>query len=102
MSEREPNTGSEFQPRFQLGQVIGTPGALEALQQAGQDPWSLLTRHAVGDWGDLDEADKAENEFSVENNLRLLSAYTLPTGVRIWLITESDRSVTTFLLPSEY
>lgn len=102
MGEREPNTGSEFQPRFELGQVVGTPGALEALQQAGQHPLALLTRHVGGDWGDLDEEDKAENEFSVENNLRLLSAYTLPSGVKIWLITEADRSVTTFLLPSEY
>ena len=92
----------EPQPRFELGQVVGTPGALEALQQAGQDPLALLARHVVGDWGELDDEDKAENEFSVANNLRLLSAYTLPTGVKIWLITEADRSVSTFLLPEEY
>lgn len=102
MGEREPNTGPEFQPRFPLGQVVGTPGAIEALQQAGQDPLALLGRHVQGDWGELDEEDRAENEFSIDHNLRILSAYTLPTGVKIWLITESDRSVTTFLLPSEY
>jgi hypothetical protein len=102
MSEREPSSGPEFQPRFQLGQVVGTPGALEALQQAGQDPLALLARHVAGDWGELDEEDRAENEFSIENNLRLLSAYTLPTGVKVWLITEHDRSVTTLLLPEEY
>ena len=52
--------------------------------------------------GDLEEEDKKENEFSVLNSLRILSAYTLKTGVRIWIITEADRSATTILLPSEY
>jgi hypothetical protein len=50
----------------------------------------------------LDDEDKSENDFSVKHNLRILSAYTLETGVKIWVITESDRSATTFLLPSEY
>src|SRR5687767_13144626 len=90
------------QPLFRLGQVVSTPGALEALQEAGQDPLELLKRHQSGDWGDLDEEDKAENDFSVNKELRILSAYTLSTGVKLWLITEADRSVTTFLLPSEY
>lgn len=102
MGEREPMTSSEFQPRFELGQVVSTPGALEAIQEAGQDPLVLLGRHVQGDWGELAEEDRAENEFSVDHNLRILSAYTLPTGVKIWLITEWDRSVTTFLLPDEY
>jgi len=45
---------------------------------------------------------KKESEFSVLNNFRILSAYTLTTGVKIWLITEAERSVTTILLPEEY
>lgn len=90
------------QPRFPLGQVVATPGALEALRAAGQLPFTLLYRHQTGDWGDLCAEDKAENELSVAQGYRILSAYTLTTGVKIWLITESDRSATTVLLPSEY
>ena len=73
-----------------------------ALQQAGDHPFLYLQRHAHGDWGELDAADVAENEFSLVNNLRLLSAYRLKDGTRIWIITEADRSVTTILLPEEY
>jgi hypothetical protein len=88
--------------RFSLGDIVATPGALEALREAKQEPLVLLRWHQRGDWGDLDAEDKAENEFSLEHDLRLLSAYTLPTQVKIWVITEADRSVTTLLLPSEY
>jgi hypothetical protein len=88
--------------RFSLGDVVATPGALDALREAQQEPLELLRRHQTGDWGDLDEEDQAENEFSLTHDLRLLSAYTLPTQVKIWVITEADRSVTTLLLPSEY
>ena len=87
---------------FQLGQVLGTPGALRALSEAGQTPVDLLSRHVTGDWGDLSEEDIAENEFSVERRLRILSAYWLRTGVKVWVITEADRSATTILLPEEY
>jgi len=89
-------------PLFSLGQVVSTPGAIEALEQAGQEPLELLSRHVTGDWGELDDEDKAQNDFSVKNDLRILSAYTLENGVKIWVITENDRSATTFLLPSEY
>jgi len=82
-------------PRFSLGQVVATPGALEALRETGQLPFVFLHRHQTGDWGDLCEEDKAENELSVAQGYRILSAYTLTTGVKIWLITEYDRSVTT-------
>ena len=88
--------------RFPLGDIVATPGALDALREAQQEPLELLRRHQTGDWGNLDEEDKAENEFSLTHDLRLLSAYTLPTQVKIWVITEADRSVTTLLLPQEY
>jgi hypothetical protein len=96
------NPQSNNQPLFPLGQVVATPGALEALQEAGQDPRALLRRHQSGDWGDMVDEDKAENDFSVNKELRIFSAYILSTGVKVWLITEADRSVSTFLLPSEY
>jgi len=89
-------------PRFPLGQVVATPGALEALEATGDNAADYLTRHVTGDWGDLEAEDKQENELSVEKGFRILSAYHLSDGTKIWLITEADRSVTTLLLPSEY
>jgi hypothetical protein len=92
----------EYMAKFLLGQLVATPGALKVLSQTNQEATEFLSRHQHGDWGDLTEDDKTENEFSVLNNLRILSAYTLATGVKIWIITEADRSVTTILLPEEY
>jgi hypothetical protein len=90
-------------PLFALGQIVSTPGALDALQEEGTNGLELLRRHVTGDWGDLSEDDKRENDLSVKEGFRILSAYLLPrTGVKLWIITEADRSVTTFLLPSEY
>jgi hypothetical protein len=88
--------------RFPLGSIVGTPGALHALEDAGESPDALLKRHLAGDWGDLDEHDRRENERSLTDGCRLLSAYTLSTGEKLWIITEADRSATTLLLPSEY
>jgi hypothetical protein len=89
-------------PKFRLGQIAATPGALDALLIAGQTPALFLRRHVAGDWGEIDEEDRQENEFPLTRDLRLLSAYRLSTGVRLWIITEADRSVTTLLLPEEY
>ena len=88
--------------RLPLGQVVATPGALEALEEAEVQPATLLVRHQRGDWGELDEDDKRLNDEAVTDEGRILSAYVLPTGVKVWIITEWDRSATTFLLPSEY
>ncbi|MCA9933348.1 MAG: hypothetical protein KC415_05460 [Anaerolineales bacterium] len=111
MSEQEPakqpkptQTPAEQPPKplFDLGQIVGTPGALEALEEAGLHPAILITRHVTGDWGDLEEEDRQANEEALQMGLRLLSSYQLETGQKIWLITEYDRSVTTVLLPSDY
>lgn len=72
------------------------------MEEAGQNLLELLMRHQSGDWGELDEEDKAENELSVREGFRLMSAYVLSTSIKVWIITESDRSATTFLLPEEY
>ena len=85
---------------FQSGKIVATPGAL-SLAERGLDLPEYLQRHLNGDWGDLCEEDKVENLFSLKHGLRLLSAYNTPFGV-LWIITEADRSVTTFLLPEEY
>jgi hypothetical protein len=89
-------------PRFPLGRIVATPGALRALEQANQKPFEFLERHQAGDWGELCEEDKRENEFSVRNGFRILSSYRTRNGTKIWVITEADRSVTTLLRPHEY
>jgi hypothetical protein len=88
--------------RFPLGRIVATPGALAALEEAGESPGTFLKRHVTGDWGEVDEHDRQENEFSVVQGFRLLSAYTITNGTKLWIITEADRSATTILLPSEY
>ena len=99
-SEREDKTICRL--KFTFGRLVTTVGALEAFQQTEDNPIQYLRRHLSGDWGDLDEHDKLENERSLLNGFRLLSAYHLSDGTKIWLITEADRSCTTFLLPDEY
>jgi len=81
---------------------VATPGALQALEKAEQLPAEFLDRHVNGDWGEVPDADKQENELSVEQGFRVLSAYTTSTGDHIWVLTEADRSATTLLLPKEY
>ena len=74
---------SNPKPLFRLGQVFGTPGALQALESAGQHPAELLSRHVTGDWGDLCDEDKAENELSVQQGFRILSSYELNSGAKV-------------------
>ena len=90
-------------PLFSLGQIVATPGALAALEKAGQTPLEFLSRHVRGDWGELDPHDRKENELGLKRGFRLLSSYRTGAGdTKVWVITESDRSVTTVLLPEEY
>ena len=90
------------EPRFKLGQVVATPGALKALEDAEQLPADFLRKHVSGDWGDLDADDRLENDTSVEGGFRLLSAYKTAKGIKLWIITEANRSSTCVLLPDEY
>jgi hypothetical protein len=89
-------------PKFSLGRIVATPGAVAALASAGQHPHEFLSRHRQGDWGEVPEEDRQENEWSLREGFRMLSVYHTRLGERIWLITEADRSATTLLLPSEY
>ena len=87
--------------KFSPGQVVATPGALEAFEESFYT--ACLDKHLDGDWGDaLSDEDKASNDSALENGERLLSAYLDPSGHKLWIITEWDRSVTTLLLPSDY
>ncbi|ARM02403.1 hypothetical protein BOC59_09405 [Burkholderia pseudomallei] len=89
-------------PRFTMGRPAITPAAEAALHAAGIHPLRLLARHIYGDWGDLPAEDLAENERALLSGARLLSSYAIPGGVKVWVITEADRSTTTILLPEDY
>lgn len=84
---------------FSLGLVFMTPGAIEIPED---DRISALTRHIAGDWGEVSKEDAASNDVAVKSYERILSVYISREGVRFWIITEADRSITTFLLPDEY
>jgi hypothetical protein len=88
--------------KFDPGRILATPGALAAFESSGDQPLDFLLKHVNLDPGNLSPEDVQENQRSVENGWRILSAYRLSDGTRIWLITESDRSSTCILLPSEY
>lgn len=83
-----------------LGQTVATPAALGVLTQP--DIVAALRRHSAGDWGDVDDEDRAANDNALGVGERILSVYRSANGVTFWVITEADRSVTTVLLPSDY
>lgn len=89
-------------PRFAPGRIFATPAVVDALTGTSTSINDLVNRHVCGDWGDLSEADCQQNELSVATNRRILSSYVISGALTVWLITESDRSATTILLPGEY
>ena len=86
--------------KFKLGQLVITAGAQQVLKE--DEIHNALMRHSQGDWGEVCEEDKKTNDHACENGFRLLSAYESSKGIKYWLITEGNRSVTTILLPEEY
>ncbi|MGF7129129.1 hypothetical protein P3T40_000596 [Paraburkholderia sp. EB58] len=84
--------------RFKVGRTTVTPAAATALEVARVHDILLLARHLHGDWGDLGERDRLQNELAVLLELRIQSRYALPSGPIIWIVTEADRSATTMLL----
>lgn len=96
-----------FKP-FSLGQIVATPGVLQTVPSARLP--ECLDRHRRGDWGCVCPEDAAENDLSTHEGFRILSAYPIDPakpakgyGANVfWIITEADRSATTFLLPEEY
>ncbi len=86
--------------RLRLGRIVATPNALGKV--SNQDILVAIQRHQAGDWGDVSEDDRSENDLSLKEGFRLLSVYHAQNGTKFWLITEADRSVTTVLLPEDY
>ena len=93
---------AETTRRFSLGQLFITQGASEALEESGQSAQEFINRHSRLERGELCEEDHKENLFSLNKALRIFSAFKTANGVKIWIVTEADRSATTALLPSEY
>ncbi len=96
-----------LKPKFNLGRLVATPGAIAALKRSCQDPFFFLAKHVTGDWGEVDGADQIANQQAVEWGDRILSAYRTLRNERIWIITEAadddgSRECTTILLPEEY
>jgi len=87
---------------FSLGNIYLTVGAQEELEESNQTANEFLARHQKGDYGLICEDDRRENELSVKEGFRILSSYKTNADVKIWVITEADRSSTTLLLPEEY
>ena len=85
---------------FRLGKIVATPNALNQITNA--DILSAIQRHQAGDWGDLSQDDLVANNQALLQGTRLLSVYHAANGVKFWIITEADRSVTTVLLPEDY
>ena len=73
-------------PLFSAGQIVATPGALALLQKANKSALELLSRHLRGDWGDLCQEDKTENELSLKYGFRLMSSYLAIPTEKLWII----------------
>ncbi|MDD5095431.1 MAG: hypothetical protein PHV74_13790 [Dehalococcoidia bacterium] len=91
--------------KFDMGWLMFTRGVNDKVSEDegfAKFVVKSLGRHLSGDWGDLPKEDKAENELSLKEGFRLLSAYEAEGLPKIWIITEADRSATTILFPEEY
>ncbi len=95
-------------PMFKLGSVVATPACLQAFEESNEQPWTYLSQHLMARWSDeLCDEDKAANDRAIEDCSRILSAFILKSGTRIWIITEAadengNRAATTLLLAEEY
>jgi hypothetical protein len=87
---------------FTLGTIVATPAALDALSRSKHSPGEFLTKHARGEFGDLDAFDTEANRTAIRDGSRILSSYRTQLGETLWVITEADRSSTCILLPDEY
>jgi hypothetical protein len=93
--------------KFTLGRTVATPGALEVIEAAGQEPSFFLDKHVTGDWGSVDADDARANDAAIRSGERLLSVYRTLLGVELWVLTDAAddvgvRAATTLLLPEEY
>jgi hypothetical protein len=86
-------------PRFRVGWIVMTPGALIALLESEEDPKTFVSRHTQGDWGDVGPEEWARNEYAATHGERLISVYHTRQGRQLSLVTEGNRYATTMLVP---
>jgi len=86
--------------KFRLGRIVATPNALSRL--SNEDILTGIKRHQAGDWGDMDQDDRQENDRALTHGGRLFSVFHAANGVKFWIITEASRDVTTVLMPEDY
>jgi hypothetical protein len=94
-------------PKFCLGQIVTTPGAISAMEESGQTADFFLNRHISADWGEVGPEDWQLNDEAVKDGSRILSAYRTLKGTKLWVISDAaddkgHRAATTILLPEEY
>ena len=99
--QQPPTIRPAARPLFTLGQVVATPAVLDHFAEHDIDMRTCIARHVTGDFGNLDDSDKAANRKAIQFGSRVFSAYDI-AGRRVWIITEADRSATTLLFSSEY
>lgn len=88
--------------KFNPGRCVATPGAIDAMGEAGQEPSFFLDKHVSGDWGECDREDAAANDAALQDGTRIFSVYSTLKSEKLWVITEADRSSTCILTPDEY
>ncbi len=92
---------------FSLGTLVLTDNLQHRLTEAIPESWyqdltAMIGRHVSGDWGDLEEIDRQQNDAALRKGGRICSRYLTSDGTKVWVITEADRSYTTSLLPEDY
>ena len=92
---------------FPLGRVLMTANLQHKLSEAIPEGWDqelkkMIDRYVSGDWGDLEEFDRQQNDSALKDGGRIFSAYHTSDGTKLYVITEADRSYTTALLPEDY
>jgi hypothetical protein len=95
------------QGKFPLGRLVMTTHLESVLKESDLEGWQeelnrFVVQHAMGEWGEMSQGDVEINEDALKYGGRLMSAYTTSQGIKVWIITEADRSVTTCLLPDDY
>jgi hypothetical protein len=85
--------------KFDLGRMGVTFNALGSLSR--HDIVIGITRHQCGDWGEVSEEVRRNNESSLKNGAALHSLYRSDNGTQFMVITERNGPFTTVLLPED-
>jgi hypothetical protein len=85
-------------PRFRHGRVIMSSRVSDLVQQGRLNVQSYLQRHLSGDWGEVSARTLQANEAALRTKEALFSAYAIDSELKLWIITEADRTVTTLLI----